>query len=571
MLYSEENSKIDKDSLELCYFFVPDYKVFHNFGVSLHPKYAINLSKYDFDTDEFELEIIEKDSYFDLFENEQINLKILCGRNGCGKSTLLKLIGGYENPAENKWILNDNEYIKTNKSTAKKRFPKLDKRYECLYVYKDKNGNFIATKQIKIIHNNQEKRLGRENECSITPRDLCAIDSYVDNFFINKNILKNYLKYTKLFEGILPEEEVLFNKFQIRLWNFDENFKNIRLSPGYKIFVNEYEEEVEESLYSNWFLFYFLTVLFYIKDISFIQSIEREISQSTSLFPDAFELLENRVSCGYENLYDEIKNKINYLQQKVYDITDYTEAEKDVKDLGNKMQILIRNALGDRKQGVYPTFSSAYIYYSAYYEKNGLKRYFEDLSEGEQRQFVNRYQIYNLLKKKDAIFWYIDEVDKDLHPEWSRTFIYDYLQSYKDVKNILSKETHGKFNTDKRITLLFTTHSPFVLSDVTSDYIIYLEKDEETGKTTEKFIDKNTFAGNIGEMFSANFFMNETIGKFAKEYLKSIIKELDSDEKLFEHKIEEIKKVISAIGDDILRLLLKEKLERKIEADKAKF
>lgn len=571
MLYSERNVKVDKDSLELCYFFIPDYKVFHNFGVSLYPKYNFNVVHYNFDAAEYEIEILEKDTYFDLFENEQVNIKVICGKNGSGKSTLLKLLSGIEKPVENKWFFDNKEDYNAIKTESIKNIPKPDKRYECLYVYRDKNENFIATKPITIIHKNQRKRIDCEVKTSIIPSDFCANDYFLDDFSINKNILENYLRYPHLFEGILPNGEPLFNKFQIRLWNFDEKFKNIRLSNFYKNFSNVYEGEVEESFYSNWFLLYFLNILYYIKDLSFSQKVEREIAQSNAIFPDAFKILEHRICNGFEDLYEKILNTIKELQSKVYNISNLSDAKKDLTDLENKMSILIKNALGERNQGVFPTFSSAYVYYSAYYEKEGLKRYFEDLSEGEQRQFINRYQIYNLMKKKNAIFWYIDEVDKDLHPEWSRTFIYDYLKSYRDVKHILMKETKGKFNTDKKITLLFSTHSPFVLSDVTSDYVIYLEKDEETRETTEKFISKNTFAGNIGEMFSVNFFMNETIGKFAKEYLKNIIKELDSDEELYGHRAAEFRKVISSIGDDILRLLLKDKLERKIEADKAKF
>ena len=554
MFFSEENVEIDLTSLELCYLFIPNYKVFHNFGVSLHPKYTINIARYNLDSDEFVLEILEKKSYFDLFENEQVNLKVICGKNGSGKSTLLKLLSGIENPAENKWLFDNIN-------------PKSDKKSECFYLYKDKNENFIATKPITIIYKNQKKRIYSEHESDISPRRFCANDYYLNDYFINKDVLENYLKYPQIFEGILPNGEPLFNKFEIRLWNFNENFKGIRLSNCYKLFANNNEDDVVGYFYSNWLLYYFFNILYYTKDISFIQKIESDLSKSNELFPDAFNILKKRLCTKYEYLYDETLKTIKDLQGKVYSVSKLSEAKKDIADLENKMNILIRNALGNSFNGVYPTFSSAYIHYSAYYEKDGLKRYFEDLSDGEQRQFRNRYQIYNMIKNKDAIFWYIDEVDKDLHPEWCRTFIYDYLQSYRDVKHILKKETHGNFNCDRRITLLFSTHSPLVLSDVTSDYVIYLEKNEETRKTTEKVINKNTFAGNIGEMFSANFFMNETIGKFAKEYLKGIIKELDSDEELYAHRAAEFEKVISSIGDDILRILLKDKLERKIEAD----
>jgi len=45
MLYSVRNAHIDEESLEFCFFFIPNYKVFNKFGVSLHPKYGKSQEK----------------------------------------------------------------------------------------------------------------------------------------------------------------------------------------------------------------------------------------------------------------------------------------------------------------------------------------------------------------------------------------------------------------------------------------------------------------------------------------------------------------------------------------------
>ena len=97
--YSEKNVIVNEDSLELVYFFIPDYTVFKEFGISLFPKYTITVNKFDFNNETINITINEKENFVDLFQKEQINLKIICGKNGSGKTTLLKLISGEIQPA----------------------------------------------------------------------------------------------------------------------------------------------------------------------------------------------------------------------------------------------------------------------------------------------------------------------------------------------------------------------------------------------------------------------------------------------------------------------------------------
>ena len=66
----------------------------------------------------------------------------------------------------------------------------------------------------------------------------------------------------------------------------------------------------------------------------------------------------------------------------------------------------------------------------------------------------------------------------------------------------------------------------------------------------------NTFAGNIGEMMYDSFFMNSTIGMFAEEKIKEIVR-LSQKNCPTEEDKEKIK-ASSIIGDFIIRSLINE-------------
>ena len=60
------------------------------------------------------------------------------------------------------------------------------------------------------------------------------------------------------------------------------------------------------------------------------------------------------------------------------------------------------------------------------------------------------------------------------------------------------------------------THSPFILSDTTNDYVEFIEKNRNNRAILSKDIKaiENTFAGNIMQMFEENFFLTSSIGEY---------------------------------------------------------
>ena len=179
---------------------------------------------------------------------------------------------------------------------------------------------------------------------------------------------------------------------------------------------------------------------------------------------------------------------------------------------------------------------------------------FWDLSAGEQERFrIAGWLVKKMCYIENNSILLEDDICQCAHPNWSKDFLYDYINILLQLKKILKQ-------TEKITNIVITTHSPFILSDVSKYNIEYLQKNKEN--TT---LEKETFAGNIGEMFNEAFFMTSTIGKYSEELIKEIIRYIDKgkSKSAIIKDDETCKKIINTVGDRILRFLLLDKFENR--------
>ena len=157
------------------------------------------------------------------------------------------------------------------------------------------------------------------------------------------------------------------------------------------------------------------------------------------------------------------------------------------------------------------------------YHSNDTKREefsLQKMSSGE-RQFLYTistfiYHLNNLSSIQDCnrikyknVNLILDEVEICFHPEYQRQFIYKFISLLKSLK----LNEHFCFN------ILFATHSPFILSDIPQNNILYLEKGVSVGNK----IKVNPFAANVNDVLAQSFFMNEGfVGKFAQQIVNSL-------------------------------------------------
>ena len=157
-------------------------------------------------------------------------------------------------------------------------------------------------------------------------------------------------------------------------------------------------------------------------------------------------------------------------------------------------------------------------------------------------------------EKFDNSIVLIDEVEVYLHPEWQKKFIFyliTFIQEF-GLDNFYSQ-------------LILATHSPFIISDLPKENIIFLDKDEN-GKCivvdglNEK---KETFGANIHTLLSDSFFMEDgLIGEFAKSKIDDVIKYLNNEESKIKND-DEAQRIINIIGEPIIKKELQRMLDSK--------
>ncbi len=184
-----------------------------------------------------------------------------------------------------------------------------------------------------------------------------------------------------------------------------------------------------------------------------------------------------------------------------------------------------------------------------YFNDNNIS--LEELSHGEKILFLLIATIYNLIDntKESNIFLFLDELELSLHPQWQKNFISYHLNNL------------FKFR-DKNISIFFSTHSPFILSDLPKENIIFLEK----GKQVYPFDDgKQTFGANIHTLLSHGFFMKDGLmGEFAKSKIDDVINYLNGKESEIKDD-NSAQNIINIIGEPIIKRELQRMLKNKME------
>jgi predicted ATP-binding protein involved in virulence len=175
---------------------------------------------------------------------------------------------------------------------------------------------------------------------------------------------------------------------------------------------------------------------------------------------------------------------------------------------------------------------------------------FSNLSSGEQQLiFLSSSILYQIREIAFLQYKYVniilDEIELYFHPEYQRRFVDYLIQSIKDMK---LRDIEG-------INIILSTHSPFILSDIPNCNIMYLEE----GKQKKNTDMPETFSANIHDLLNNAFFLNDTMGEFAKKQIKSAIKWLEQDKPKENEEWDKNKiwNFINLIGEPLIKNSLK--------------
>ena len=542
----------------------------------LFEKQIFNFSdeyKVNFDFETNELKIDKNPDYIENFYGESIyNISPIVGINGTGKTTILNLISTYS--PENYKQDPDNQYFflfEIGKQEDRVRF-----KLSC-------NNLSVAT-------------LPEYDECIFYRNQDGSFDFYPEYYDETRNIL--YINLLSKGGGIIRHGttyNISSSEMFIRsyLWLSDRKIVSSVLSCSLEIDpygLKDYRNSIPRGTNAIGFLIYkSIHNIFYeknefIKKVlteSLLDECEKYLNEDVSDYEDSgFNLLLDIVKELDQNEVKEEENKLKDETRKVK--KDYVESIIDIVNIF--IEIRENGSLIDNDS------SSILLKYS-----NNNRRLFEDLNDrllqytklkGLMRDLCydlnESFNNYNLLKEtpnyhmstgegnlieifsqlytylsmheesSGDIILLVDELETGMHLEWSRRLIKILINNLSEILNIEGK--------GRKIQLSFTTHSPYMLSDIKPGNVIMLEKNQETGYSEGKVL-QNTFAKNIQEIMKENLIDN-IYGDFALAKINSMIERLNREDGL-EGTEEELLKEIHLISEPILRNKLLEMYDKK--------
>lgn len=156
------------------------------------------------------------------------------------------------------------------------------------------------------------------------------------------------------------------------------------------------------------------------------------------------------------------------------------------------------------------------------FDRDLLLCHFTHLSAGELQYarvfgLLNDYLNAPIQKQADPRHYIVllDEPDAKMHPELCRQFL-------RRLLNVCKSSKHGR-----TCQFLISTHSPFFLSDVTQANILRLDIDRQTGRgLAAADTQARYFGANIHDIMADSFFLESTIGEYARDYLIELQKQL---------------------------------------------
>lgn len=265
-------------------------------------------------------------------------------------------------------------------------------------------------------------------------------------------------------------------------------------------------------------------------------------------------ILNNRI----EQIFTGYKDFIEFLSDEFFVDTDTTTV--DVSNLSeNQGAIVSRSIRVEIPSIILNTDGITKIkkfidMYKKIGTKNNIFYYvWHSLSSGEENLLNLLARLSSAIEKtnKREIIILLDEAELSLHPEWQR----QYIKILVDNSNELGQQK------EKSLQFVITTHSPIITSDVPNYVINYLSKHRD-----KHSIEKNeakTLGNNIHNLYLDNFYLDSTVGEFAKEKINNLMMRLKSKDSLSEEKAKEIRKFINVVGEPIVKQALEDMLLQK--------
>ncbi|PRB04084.1 hypothetical protein CQ046_07600 [Chryseobacterium sp. MYb7] len=297
----------------------------------------------------------------------------------------------------------------------------------------------------------------------------------------------------------------------------------------------------------------------------YFEQLKDDGSHITDKLCQAIFLLKYQYLKGDEIFIEKLNEKLIKIDDlyEVIDTTFKSRVDPEEHYLMNKFSIA---------QSLPSIFKVNYFFEEKYSNHN-----FNNFSSGEKQKLYSIhsviYHLRNLKSVQDLIIdendpnekmiYYknvniiFDEIELYSHPDFQRTFLNDLLKAINSV-----------YQRYDNLNILFITHSPFILSDIPKQNVLFLKDG-----AVDTFDRASTFAANISDLLVNSFFFSNEIksgllmGEFAEETINKTIhwiKGAKKSEKSFNQIKDDFdyhRQIIKIIDEPILRLKLAEMLD----------
>jgi ABC-type cobalamin/Fe3+-siderophores transport system ATPase subunit len=565
--------------MELVYLWVQEYKNIYKQGFNFSPRFECTFhDKYDKDgnlENDCKLEIKPKE-HIENFFGDNINVTAIVGKNGSGKSSLLhSLIEANDvffslSPSvQHEFIMcyiDDGEKILVTNITLDNKTEFILEKYKS-----DKDGNYPShpfyllhyDSSLTYFQRYRNKKTSIITIGNFTPykdkKNMPLYYKYIDlipNKDIplnelakeeNKNIIYYIINPNKFINSFFEPRTIFINSFDDSICDTCETFEDLQVYSlkKYLIVVLEKaltqinEKQLKDDILSN--------------DKSKSENIEivgdfplSEIIDQLDSIIDLEEILKliySKILPINGNFYIkslslEIRENILFKIEELRKYITISLQTTNKNDLIIKIEGSFQININLLKENLIPFILNMEPFLNVVFFDENRDISYDNLSSGEKELLRIRFYLEKIINShnlKNTIIL-MDEINNYLHPNWQKLLMEYLINIFK--------------NKEYNIHFILTTHSPFILSDIPKQNIIFLDKDEKgnckvvINGLKEK---KQTFGANIHTLLSDSFFMEDGLmGEFAKGKINEIKKlyQLTQNEniqkRLKEEKIKEL-------------------------------
>ena len=549
--------------MELVYLWIEEYKNIKNQGFNFSPRFECEFKDGNLTICDKKRKECKNNDYLENFFGENINITAIVGENGSGKSRILETF----TKTDSNFLFYD-ENCNVLNLQDKFEVSLFNDNFNS-YLYKNSsNVNQQILKKFTLNENATDELQFKINNLTI------SFLSQIGN--INSDIYFSPTHIELVFSKAITLEEInTLNGVMIiysDTMNDTTDRRTINISDLRKIKVM-FEQRINEAIEIQDIKSYLLLKEFIHRIKQKDSSIFKYFSHNR-MYDD-----DDNTESVFESIYRQfLKEHFDVNFDRILQILE--DSNKEVFD-SEKIVLNYKNNDFKEIEILLVNIHRGYFNLQFFVQKKDDVLYFNDLSDGEQQLLLIFSKIYYLIRTiyKDSIkelLFLIDEPDTFLHPDWQRKF---FANLYKFITNIEILK-HKKFH------FIVTSHSPFILSDIPKENVIFLDKfNDKTEKkypklkidglenrnciNVSKNIELKTFGANIHTLLSDGFFMSDGLmGEFAKSKIDNVIKKLkDKNYNPSKNEKENILATIKIIGEDFLRTKLLDIYYKKFDDD----